>query len=202
MDRSNLAKVGSGGLPSTFPQRIYSYPIPWHFLTDGGFAPEQRAVSPRLDPVAGIEGLTGLADIVDRQRRSEIMSRIGPKNTAPELAVRSAAHRLGLRFRLHRKELPGSPDLVLAKHNTAVFVHGCFWHRHAGCANATTPKTRPEFWQKKFDSNVARDERNKDDLTHLGWRSMVIWECETEDQVRLERILRRRFVARHVRCSH
>jgi DNA mismatch endonuclease (patch repair protein) len=146
--------------------------------------------------------MTGLADIVDRQRRSEIMSRIGPKNTAPELAVRSAAHRLGLRFRLHRKGLPGSPDLVLAKHNTAVFVHGCFWHRHAGCANATTPKTRPEFWQNKFDSNVARDVRNTDDLKRLGWRSVVIWECETENPVLLERILRRSFVARQARPSH
>ena len=116
--------------------------------------------------------------------------------------MRSAAHRLGLRFRLHRKGLPGSPDLVLAKHNTAIFVHGCFWHRHAGCANATTPKTRPEFWQSKFASNVARDVRNKNELKRLGWRSVVIWECETENAVLLERILRRSFVARQARPSH
>jgi DNA mismatch endonuclease (patch repair protein) len=135
----------------------------------------------------------GVADTVDRQRRSEIMSRIGPRDTAPELAVRQAAHQMGLRFRLHRKDLPGSPDLVFTKHNLAVFVHGCFWHRHAGCSNATLPKTRTEFWQKKFDGNVARDARNRADLARLGWRSLIIWECEAEDDVRLAKILRRAF---------
>jgi DNA mismatch endonuclease (patch repair protein) len=130
-----------------------------------------------------------LADIVDRQRRSEIMSRIGPRDTVPELAVRRAAHRMGLRFRLHKKELPGRPDLVFAKYRLAVFVHGCFWHRHAGCKNATMPKTRPEFWQRKFRGNVERDRRACDELEHLGWRTLIIWECETEEPARLDSIL-------------
>lgn len=134
-----------------------------------------------------------MADIVDRQRRSEIMSRIGPRHTAPEIAVRRAAHRLGLRFRLHRRNLPGSPDLVFAKHRLAVFVHGCFWHRHRGCPNAAMPKTRPEFWQRKFEGNVARDARSCAELRRLGWRTLIIWECEAEDPARLDHILRTAF---------
>lgn len=134
-----------------------------------------------------------MADIIDRQRRSEIMSRIGPRHTAPEIAVRRAAHQIGLRFRLHRRDLPGSPDLVFARYRLAVFVHGCFWHRHRGCPGATTPKTRPEFWQRKFDGNVARDTRNCAELKKLGWRILIIWECETEDSARLDRILRKTF---------
>jgi DNA mismatch endonuclease (patch repair protein) len=130
-----------------------------------------------------------LADIVDRQRRSEIMARIGPRNTAPELAVRSMAHRMGFRFRLYRKELPGCPDLVFPGQRLAVFVHGCFWHRHPGCANATMPKTRTEFWQRKLSSNVERDRRNCEQLVRMGWRTLVIWECETEDPERLCSIL-------------
>lgn len=121
------------------------------------------------------------------------MSHIRPRDTAPEMVVRCAAHRMGLRFRLHRKELPGSPDLVFARHGLAVFVHGCFWHRHQACANATMPKTRPEFWQRKFDGNVARDARNCAELQRLGWRTLIIWECEAEDPARLCRILRAAF---------
>jgi DNA mismatch endonuclease (patch repair protein) len=130
-----------------------------------------------------------LADLVDRQRRSEIMSRIGPRDTAPELAVRRAAHRMGFRFRLHRKELPGRPDIVFAGHRLAVFVHGCFWHRHTGCANAAMPKTRREFWQQKFRGNVERDGRVCEQLAGLGWRTLIIWECEAEDPARLDTIL-------------
>jgi DNA mismatch endonuclease (patch repair protein) len=130
-----------------------------------------------------------MADIVDRQRRSEMMARIGPRDTAPELAVRSMAHRMGFRFRLHRRELPGRPDLVFAGQHLAVFVHGCFWHRHSGCANATMPKTRSEFWQRKLGGNVERDRRNCEQLARLGWRTLVIWECEAEDPARLQAIL-------------
>lgn len=142
-----------------------------------------------------------MADIVDRQRRSEIMSRIGPRDTVPELAVRRAAHRMGFRFRLHRKELPGRPDLVFARHRLAAFVHGCFWHRHAGCKNATMPKTRPEFWQQKFMGNVERDRRACEQLERLGWRTLIIWECEAEDAARLESVLTAAFEphARHRR---
>ena len=110
--------------------------------------------------------------------RSRNMAAIRGKDTAPELAVRRILHAMGLRFRLHRKDLPGRPDIVLPKHRTVVFVHGCFWHRHEDCRYTTTPKTRQEFWQTKFDANVERDRRNRTDLLQLGWRVIVIWECE------------------------
>ncbi len=130
-----------------------------------------------------------MVDIVDPQRRSAIMARIGPRDTTPELAVRSMAHRMGCRSRLHRKDLPGRPDLVFSGQRLAVFVHGCFWHQHSGCRNATMPKTRPEFWQSKLSGNVERDRRNCEQLERIGWRTLVIWECETEDPARLQSIL-------------
>lgn len=119
------------------------------------------------------------------------MSRIGGKNTSPEMRVRRAAHALGLRFRLHRKELPGRPDLIFAKHRVALFVHGCFWHRHPGCAKASTPKSRIAFWQGKFDANVARDARVAFELNALNWRVATIWECETKQPVLLDAALRK-----------
>jgi DNA mismatch endonuclease, patch repair protein len=112
-------------------------------------------------------------------------------NTTPEILVRKAAHGLGLRFRLHRRDLPGTPDLVFPRLRTLVFVHGCFWHRHAKCARATTPKTRAAFWLDKFDANVARDKRTMAKLRTLGWRVVVIWECEAAKPQRLEWKLRR-----------
>ncbi|MDP9440574.1 MAG: very short patch repair endonuclease [Actinomycetota bacterium] len=108
------------------------------------------------------------------------MSRVRSKNTKPELAVRSALHALGYRFRLHRKDLPGKPDVVLPKHRAAVFVHGCFWHQHPGCAKATLPKNNAEFWREKLEGNVARDARNRERLRKLGWRPIVVWECEVK----------------------
>lgn len=117
--------------------------------------------------------------------RARNMSAIRGKDTAPELAVRRMLHGMGLRFRLHRKDLPGSPDIVLPKHLIVVFVHGCFWHRHEGCRFTTTPKTRREFWQAKFDGNVARDSRNQADLVQLGWRVLVVWECELREAAEL-----------------
>ena len=113
--------------------------------------------------------------------RSRNMAAIRGKDTAPELAVRKMLHGMGLRFRLHRKDLPGRPDIVLPRHRTVVFVHGCFWHRHESCRFTTTPKTRREFWQAKFDGNVARDSRNQADLVELGWRVLVVWECELRE---------------------
>lgn len=121
------------------------------------------------------------------------MRRVGRANTKPELIVRSLLHSFGLRFRLHRKSLPGSPDIVLSKHHTAIFVHGCFWHRHPGCKYATTPKTRQEFWIPKFEGNVARDARKEAQLQELGWRVLIVWECETKDLVALSVRLRREF---------
>lgn len=106
------------------------------------------------------------------------MSRIHSSNTAPEVAVRRALHALGFRFRLHRKDLPGKPDITLPCHKTVVFVHGCFWHRHRGCKIATMPKSRIEFWAEKFENNVDRDSRSRELLKALGWRVIVVWECE------------------------
>jgi len=109
-----------------------------------------------------------------------MMSAVRNKNTGPEMIVRKAAHRCGLRFRLHDGRLPGRPDLVLRKSMTVVFVNGCFWHRHPGCKRTTTPASNVEFWATKFESNVARDERNYEMLKLLGWNPVVIWECEAK----------------------
>lgn len=128
-------------------------------------------------------------DIVDSKRRSAMMAAIGPRHTLPELNVRRVAHRMGFRFRLHVKGLPGRPDIVLARHRTVILVHGCFWHRHQGCANAVMPKTRSAFWASKFEQNVARDSRTLAALRALRWRVVVIWECETNDTRTIERRL-------------
>lgn len=128
-------------------------------------------------------------DTVSQEVRSRMMSAIRGKDTSPERLVRSAAHSLGLRFRLHSPTLPGKPDLVFAKYRVVIFVHGCFWHRHA-CQFATTPKTRSDFWAKKFESNVSRDKRNAEALQGLGWRVIEIWECETRDSDLIKRKLR------------
>lgn len=123
------------------------------------------------------------------------MARIASKGTKPEIAVRQAAHKLGYRFRLHRRDLPGSPDLVFAGRKLAVFVHGCFWHRHPDCRFAYNPKSNIEFWQAKLESNVVRDARVNEELGSLGWRVAIIWECETKDfdslSLRLREILKR-----------
>lgn len=105
------------------------------------------------------------------------MAGIRGRNTKPELALRSGLHRLGFRFRLHQWKLPGRPDLVLRKYRAAIFVHGCFWHRHPGCVYTTKSKTRPEFWKKKLSGNVERDARNLAALKQAGWRTAVVWEC-------------------------
>ena len=121
------------------------------------------------------------------------MSRIKGGDTGPELVVRSILHRIGYRFSLHRKDLAGRPDIVLRKYQTVVFVHGCFWHRHKGCKDATMPKTRRAFWRKKLEGNVARDKVKQSALRALGWRVIVVWECETSEtrdlRNRLQRIL-------------
>lgn len=130
-----------------------------------------------------------MTDIVDPKRRSEMMAGIRSQNTAPELAVRRIAHRMGLRFRLHRKGLPGRPDLVFPRHGLAVFVHGCFWHRHEGCRHASMPKSRTATWAGKFAANVERDARQQTALESLGWRVLVVWECETKNEAAVERRL-------------
>ncbi len=119
-----------------------------------------------------------MVDFLSPSERSERMSRIRSSNTAPEVALRRALHALGFRFRLHRKDLPGKPDIVLPRYKTAIFVHGCFWHRHDGCKVANTPKSNTEFWTEKFDRNVARDIRAREMLEAKGWKVIVVWECE------------------------
>ena len=113
--------------------------------------------------------------------RSWMMSRIGGKDTHPEKRVRSLLHRLGFRFRIHRRDLPGTPDIVLPGRKTVIFVHGCFWHCHEGCKDAGIPKTNTNFWKEKLNKNVERDKKNSDGLKRMGWNVVEIWECETKD---------------------
>ncbi len=133
-----------------------------------------------------------MADRVTPQVRSRNMAAIKSKNMKPERVVRSAAHKLGLRFRLHRKDLPGKPDLVFPKWKVAVFVHGCFWHQHAdeNCKLSRMPKSNLDYWRPKLQRNVTRDAKNTETLQALGWRVITIWECETKDAAALNRRLR------------
>lgn len=126
-----------------------------------------------------------MTDSLSKAKRSWNMSRVRSKDTKPEISVRSLLHRAGFRFRLHKAGLPGKPDIVLAKHKTVIFVHGCFWHRHPGCSDATTPKTRTAFWKKKFEENVERDQRTAATLRNLDWNVIVVWECELKNIERL-----------------
>lgn len=119
-----------------------------------------------------------MADCISTERRSWNMSRIKGKNTQIELAVRRYLFSRGYRYRLHVRNLPGKPDIVLKKYKTVVFVHGCFWHRHAGCKDATTPKTRTEFWENKFQANLRNDRKNTELLEQMGWKVVVVWECQ------------------------
>jgi DNA mismatch endonuclease (patch repair protein) len=118
-------------------------------------------------------------DRLTKNRRSWNMSQIKGRNTSPEMRVRSVLHSLGLRYRLHKKGLPGRPDMVFQRDRIAVFVHGCFWHRHSHCKLTTTPSTNAEFWKAKFAENVLRDRRNLRALRRAGWEVRVVWECDT-----------------------
>ncbi|MDS4031813.1 MAG: DNA mismatch endonuclease Vsr [Candidatus Contendobacter sp.] len=142
-------------------------------------------------------------DILAPEQRSSLMSRIRNKDTGPEMKVRRLAHALGFRFRLHRRDLPGSPDLVFPSHRKIVFVHGCYWHRHEGCRYAYSPKSNTKFWQSKFEANVTRDQRVASALETLGWDILVVWECETQNadilRLRLTEFLRSsKGAAKHV----
>jgi DNA mismatch endonuclease, patch repair protein len=119
------------------------------------------------------------------------MARVKGKDSRPEKIVRSEAHSLGFRFRLHQRTLPGTPDLVFPKLKKAIFVHGCFWHRHMGCSRTTTPKSRTAYWHTKFADNVERDKLAIVALRKAGWECLVIWECETFDRSRLSRKLKK-----------
>ena len=118
------------------------------------------------------------------EQRSRNMSAIKSKNTKPEITLRKLLHSMGYRFRLHRKDLPGSPDIVLPKYKTVIFVHGCFWHRHENCKYASTPKTRKEFWEKKFRENINRDNLNQANLSLKGWKIIIIWECQLKGDIK------------------
>ncbi|WP_272700876.1 very short patch repair endonuclease [Desulfovibrio sp. Fe33] len=125
-------------------------------------------------------------DMLKPEARSQLMAKIKSKNTKPELVVRSLLHRMGFRFRLHRRDLPGTPDIVLPKYKTVIMVNGCFWHGHANCPKAKRPSSNTDFWYKKLDDNIARDRENVLKLEELGWRVMVIWECQVKDVFKLE----------------
>jgi DNA mismatch endonuclease (patch repair protein) len=125
--------------------------------------------------------------------RSQIMARVKNRDTKPEVFVRKIVHRLGFRFRLHRKDLPGRPDMVFPRFGLALFVHGCFWHRHPGCRLTTTPKTNAAFWDAKFARNVDRDRQVVQHLLASGWKVATIWECETRTPAKLERRLAKLF---------
>ena len=123
-----------------------------------------------------------MMDNVNPSTRSRMMRAVPGKNTKPEITLRKGLFKAGIRFRLHGKDLAGKPDIVLAKYNAVVFVHGCFWHRHEGCYLTTMPSTRADFWMRKFNSNVERDIRNREQLISTGWRVAIVWECGIRKQ--------------------
>lgn len=137
-----------------------------------------------------------MVDRLTPAKRSWLMSRVRGKNTTPELRVRRASHALGLRFRLHRADLPGTPDLIFSSRRLVVFVHGCYWHRHRGCPKSTAPSS--PFWAEKFASNIRRDRRVEKELRRLGWNVIVIWECETKKPRALNGAIKRRIMQRKI----
>lgn len=135
-----------------------------------------------------------MTDVFTPEKRSWVMSRIAGRNTKPEMKVRRAAHAMGLRYSLHKKGIPGTPDVAFVSRKVALYVHGCFWHRHENCRLASLPKSNPEFWAEKFRRNVERDARVAEGLVSIGWRSAIIWECETRSVEALSRIICERVI--------
>jgi len=126
-----------------------------------------------------------MSDVFSKEKRSWIMSRVKGRDTTPEILVRSCLHRMGFRFRIHRRDLPGNPDIVLSRHAKVVFVHGCFWHGHKGCMRSKRPTTHKGFWNRKLDRNIERDQRFRKTLRRKGWKVLVIWQCETRKPAKL-----------------
>jgi len=124
-------------------------------------------------------------DTLNPEQRHKAMAAVKSQNTTPELVVRKLLHKEGFRFRLHHKDLPGKPDILLPKYNTIILVHGCFWHQHFGCNRSTRPTSNDHYWRAKLDRNIARDQKNISELEALGWKILVIWECETKDKFAL-----------------
>lgn len=118
------------------------------------------------------------------------MSRVKSKDTTPEMIVRKQAFAMGYRYRLHKKDLPGKPDLVFAGRKKIIFVHGCFWHQHQGCPGSKRPASNTEYWSKKLDGNIARDEKNRELLIRMGWDVLIIWECQTRNRQTVRNLIR------------
>ena len=132
-----------------------------------------------------------MTDVFSIEKRSWIMSRVKGRDTKPEVLVRSFVHRMGYRFRVHRRELPGNPDIVLARHKKVIFVHGCFWHGHKGCSRSRRPTTNEKFWNNKLNGNIKRDRLNCRELRQMDWKVLVVWECETKaSELLLEKLER------------
>jgi DNA mismatch endonuclease (patch repair protein) len=140
-----------------------------------------------------------MPDVFTAEERSRVMRSVRGKNTNPEMRVRRAAHAMGLRYALHKKSLPGTPDVAFVSRKVALYVHGCFWHRHEGCRLASTPQSNAEFWAAKFERNVARDLRVRQEMENLGWRIEIIWECETKKADLLQTIICERVLGRDTR---
>lgn len=128
-----------------------------------------------------------MTDVFTREKRSQLMSRIKGRDTKPEILVRSLVHRMGFRFRIHRRDLPGKPDMVLPRHGKVIFVHGCFWHGHKWCQRSKRPTSNIDFWNKKLDMNIKRDKVFQGKLRSRGWKVLVVWQCETQKPEKLLR---------------
>lgn len=157
-----------------------------HVEASPQFGVAQAGVRRTRRPVGSEE-----SQMVTKEVRSRMMASIRGRNTTPELQVRKMIHRLGFRFRLHSKDLPGKPDVVLPKHNLAIFIHGCFWHKHEHCRFAVMPKTNSAFWSKKLNGNVVRDRAAIEQLHILGWRTLIIWECTLKSKGQLDKLPKR-----------
>ncbi len=164
------------------PQQLETASVEAHAPTDN------VRKEPRPKSRDGARGAS--VDVMSAAQRSRTMSRVRAQHTKPELAVRRLLFAEGYRYRLHRKDLPGSPDIVFPSRKKVVFVHGCFWHRHQSCRLATTPKSRAEFWSRKFSANIERDNRNHAELIRLGWEVRIVWQCELNDAATLRQQLR------------
>ena len=130
-----------------------------------------------------------MPDVFSPEERSRVMAKVRGKDTKPELLVRSLVHRMGYRFRLHNKRLPGNPDIVLPRHKKNIFVHGCFWHQHEGCRHADRPTSNTDYWNDKLDNTIERDRANLVKLQAMGWQVLVVWECEMRDHRQLIQLL-------------
>lgn len=126
-----------------------------------------------------------MTDVFSKEKRSWIMGRVKWRDTKPEMLVRSLVHRMGFRFRVHRRDLPGNPDIVLPRHGKVIFVHGCFWHGHKRCSRSKRPTTNKTFWNKKLDGNIERDKRFRRELRRMGWKVLVVWQCDTQNPEKL-----------------